>query len=106
MAGRDHHTAEGFALTSNEGDGLRRCRLLRDDHVVSAAPQFFCGSECELTREESAIESDDERIAVDMSRRLQSSPRNSDCGAHAPDVIECEVIADDCTPTIRTKSNR
>ena len=100
VAGGDDDSAKHFAMTSREGDRLRRRRPVAHDDAISAIAKHLGGRERKLAREETAVVAGDERVAVDVRGRLERSRGGGDRGGDAADVIEREVVCDHVAPAV------
>ena len=105
VAGGDHDAAEKFAVGRGEGNRLRWRGRLRQDHTESGALQSLGGNNGEIAREESAVVSHDERIAIDAVRRRQTTRSDGNRFGHLANVIECECVGDDSAPAVGAESD-
>ena len=90
-------------MRGGERDGLRRCGNLRQRDPKAGVLENLSGSAREITREEAAIESDHQRVAIDVGGRLKSARRDGDRFAYAANVLECKGVGDDGTPSVSTE---
>ena len=92
-------------MRGGEGDGLRRTGDLRKDHVESSVLEDLCSGEREIAREKSSIESNDERVAIDVGRWMKSARRDCNRFAYTANVLEREAVGDDSAPAVSAKGD-